>query len=90
MDNKKSKNNFKDRVYLTEEEKTILKAHLSEWTTKSDKPQREAYLASEILPKIQALSGDRFGPEQVSRDKEAKTLWERRIKVSSALEMRRS
>ena len=80
MPNMKSK----DQVYLTEEEKTILKEHLSEWTSQMDKPHKEAYLVSDILPKIQALNRDKFGEEKISIDKDAKTLWERRIKVSSS------
>jgi len=50
MDNKKLKKKLKDRVYLTEEEKAILKDHVSEWNQKPDKMTRQAYVASEILP----------------------------------------
>ena len=81
MDNKKSKKS-RDRVYLTEGEKSILKEHITDWYQKPDKVTRQAYIASEILPKIQELDLEKFGPERIARDKEAKALFDRRIKVS--------
>jgi hypothetical protein len=84
MDNKKLKKKLKDRVYLTEEEKAILKDHVSEWNQKLDKMTRQAYVASEILPRIQELDSEKFGPERIARDKEAKALFDWRIKVHLA------
>jgi hypothetical protein len=81
MDNKKSKKKSKDRVYLTEEEKAILREHVAEWNQKPDKMTRHAYIASEILPKIQELDSEKFGPDRLAWDKEAKALFDRRIKV---------
>lgn len=73
----------KDRVYLTEEEKKVLQAHLDDWDSKPDKTSREAFLCSEVLPKIQQLNPDKYGPDVVSRNKEHKILWERRAEGST-------
>lgn len=84
--NEKSKSNStktKERVFLTEEEKNVLQSLLQEWVSKPDKKSRDAYLASEVLPKIQQLNPDKYGAEVVSRSKEHKVLWERRAQVSS-------
>ena len=79
---KTSKATSDGRVYLTDEEKEVLKANLDEWNEKPDKKSRDAFLASEILPNIQALNMEKYGPASISKDKEAKLLWEARIKVS--------
>lgn len=79
---KSTKTKTKERVYLTEEEKKILQSHLNEWDSKADKTSRDAFLSSEILPKIQQLDPEKYGPDVVSRNKEHKLLWERRAEVS--------
>lgn len=80
--NKSSKAKTKERVYLNEEEKKILQSKLDEWDSKPDKNSRDSFLISEILPKIQQLDPQRYGPDVVSRNKEQKILWERRAEVS--------
>ena len=71
-----------EKTYLTEEEIKVLEEHLTEWNEKPDKKSREAFVVSVILPLVQQVQLEKFGPEKISKDKEAKTLWEKRIKVS--------
>jgi hypothetical protein len=82
MTNGNNPTKTKERVFLTEEEKKILQSHLQEWDSKPDKTSRDAYLSSVVLPLIQQLHPDKYGPEVVSRNKEQKVLWERRAQVS--------
>jgi hypothetical protein len=76
------KANKSDRTYLTEEEVQVLEQRLTEWNDKADKKSREAFVIGEILPLIQQLNMEKFGPEMLEKDKAAKILWEKRIKVS--------
>ena len=73
------------RVYLTEAEKDVLKGTLEAWNEKTNKKCRDSFVATDILPQIQALNLDKYGPDIISKDKEAKVLWERRIKVSYSI-----
>jgi hypothetical protein len=76
--------NKKTRIYLTNAEKDLLQQYLPTWSKKDDKRSREAYLLSTVIPGIQEINLQQFSPEIISRDKEAKKLWERRIEVPSA------
>ena len=38
-------------------------------------------MVSSILPLVQQVQIEKFGAEKISKDKEAKMLWEKRIKV---------
>ena len=69
----------KTRIYLTNAEKDILLEYMPTWSQKEDKRSREAYILSTVIPRIQELNQQQFGVEIISRDKEAKKLWERRI-----------
>lgn len=71
-----------NRNYLKDSEREILKNHLSLWVEKQDKKARDAYVSAEVLPEIQALDPDQFGPQMLSTDKQAKELWERKVKVN--------
>lgn len=71
----------KDRIFLTDEERTILRSLLPEWNGKGNKKSRDAFVSSEAIPQIQQLNLDQYGPEVVSRDKPAKVLWEKRMQV---------
>jgi hypothetical protein len=79
--NKSGNSKTKERVYLTEEEKKVLQCQLDDWDSKPDKTSRDAFLASDVLPKIQQLNPEKYGPDIVSRNKEQKLLWERRAEV---------
>jgi hypothetical protein len=61
--------------YLKDLEREILKNHLGLWVEKQDKKARDAYVLAEVLPEIQALDPDQFGPQMLSTDKQAKELW---------------
>jgi hypothetical protein len=76
-----AKHKTKGRVYLSEEEKKILASLLEEWNGKPDKKSRDSFISAEALPKIQQLNLSTFGPEIISKDKEAKITWERRVQV---------
>jgi len=80
---KGSRRNTSERIYLEGEEIKVLQDSLDEWNGKPDKKSRDAFVVAAVLPKIQQLNLDRFGPENLTKDKSAKILWERRIKVSS-------
>jgi hypothetical protein len=82
-DKKEPKRKVPGRIYLKEDETRILETYLGEWNEKPDKRSRDAYVVSDVLPKVQALDLERFGPELLSKDKQAKQLWENRVKVSS-------
>jgi len=71
-----AKNKAKQRVYLNDEEKKVLESLLGEWNSKPDKKTHDSFISSEVLPKIQQLN-----PEVISRDKEAKMVWEDRVQV---------
>ena len=85
-----SKRKSTERIYLAEEEIKVLAESLEEWNDKPDKKTRDGFVAAEILPKIQQLNLEKFGPDMLSKDKAAKILWERRIKVEGGLELIRS
>lgn len=76
-----AKGKAKERVYLREEEKDILAGLLDRWNTQPDKKSRDAFVSAEALPKVQQLNMEKFGPEIIARDKEAKIMWERRCQV---------
>ena len=80
-DKKGTKRKTPGRIYLTEEETKVLESFLGEWSEKPDKRSCNAFVVTEVLPKVQSLDLDRFGPDIISRDKQAKQLWESRIKV---------
>jgi hypothetical protein len=84
MANKKngSKRKNTERTYLEQEEIQFLQDSLEEWNGKSDKKARDAFVVATVLPKIQQMNLEKFGPENLSKDKSAKLLWERRIMVS--------
>jgi len=79
------KTTVKERIYLTEEERQILQSLLEEWNGKQGKKARDAFVASEAIPKVQQLNLEKFGPEVISKDKAANVLWERRIQVSTSV-----
>jgi len=83
MADKKKVSNKKtgERTYLDSEEIRILEESLEEWNGKPDKKSREAFVVASILPKIQQTNLEKFGPDNLSKDKSAKILWERRITV---------
>jgi hypothetical protein len=47
----------------------------------TDKRSREAYISTTVASKIQEMNVRQFGAEIIARDKEAKTLWEKRLEV---------
>jgi len=71
----------KQKIYLSEEEKTVLRGLLEEWNSHKDKKSRDAFVSAEALPKIQDLNLAQFGPNIISTDKVAKSLWEARVQV---------
>jgi hypothetical protein len=70
-----------ERIYLTEDEKKILRPLVEAWVGQPDKKSRDAFVAAEALPKIQEINVSKFSPDIISRDKAAKLLWEKRIQV---------
>jgi len=72
----------KQRVYLSEEEKKVLAGFLDEWNGKPDKKSCDSFISSEVLPQIQQLNMPKYGLEIISRDKEAKMVWNGRVQVS--------
>jgi hypothetical protein len=76
-----AKSKTKERVYLSEEEKTILAGLLEEWNRQPGKKSRDSFVSAEALPKIQQLNLSKFGPDIISKDREAKITWERRVQV---------
>jgi len=77
--------NKKGRTYLTKAEKDVLQELLPTWTEKENKRSREAFINSTVIPRIQELNLPQFSQEVISRDKEAKKLWEKRIQASIGL-----
>lgn len=71
----------KGRCYLTQEEREVLRQMLPVWSNMTDKKSRQAYILTTVASKIQQLNLQQFGPEIIARDKEAKTLWEKRLQV---------
>ena len=71
----------KVKCYLQEAELSVLQELQIEWNKQPDKRSRDAFVKSTVLPKIQELNKDKFGPEKISTCKESKKLWERRTKV---------
>jgi len=51
------------------------------WSNMTDKRSREAYISTTVASKIQEMNVRQFGAEIIARDKEAKTLWEKRLEV---------
>ena len=47
----------------------------------TDKKSQEAYILTTVVSKIQDMNLQQFGPEIISREKEAKTLWEKKLQV---------
>jgi len=72
----------KGRIYLAKAEKDVLQELLPLWTEKENKKSRETFIISTVLPRIQELNMSQFSQDIISRDKEAKKLWEKRIQVS--------
>src|SRR5258705_51878 len=72
---------MKQWVYLSEDEKKVLASLLNEWNSKPDKKSQDSFISSEALCKIQQLNLLKYGPEVISRDKEAKKLWEGQVQV---------
>ena len=54
---------------------------MADWVARPDKKSRDAFISSEVVPLIQQLNMDEYGPEHISKDKVMKELWERRIQV---------
>lgn len=77
--------NTKARTYLTRAEKDVLQELLPAWSEKENKRGREAFINSTVIPRIQQLNLPQFSQEVISRDKEAKKLWEKRIQASRPL-----
>lgn len=75
----------KGRCYMTDQEKDVLRQMLPIWSNMTDRKSREAYILTTVASKIQQLNLPQFGPEIIARDKEAKTLWERRVQVRPIL-----
>ena|ERR1700682_3503438 len=70
-----------NRNFLKDSERDVLKSHLGAWVEKQEKKARDAYISAEVLPEVQALDPGQFGPELLSKDKQAKELWDRKVKV---------
>lgn len=71
----------KDRIYLKQEETTLLQSLLQEWYDKPDKKARDAFVTATVLPQIQQLNPTDYGPTIISTSKGAKVKWEARILV---------
>jgi hypothetical protein len=74
-----------DRIYLREEETTILQSLLQEWSDKPDKKSKDAFVSGTAVPKIQAMNNKDYGPEVISTNKVAKVQWEKRVSVSCSI-----
>jgi len=71
-----------ERIYLREEERSFLQSMLQEWTDQPDKKSRDAFVSGSVLPRIQELNRQEYGPDIISINKVAKGQWERRTAVS--------
>ena len=71
-----------ERIYLREDETTVLQSLLQEWSDKPDKKTRDAFVSGTAIPRIQAVNGKDYGPEAISTNKVAKVQWEKRVSVS--------
>lgn len=71
-----------DRIYLREEETTVLQSLLQEWSDKPDKKTRDAFVSATAVPKIQELNLKEYGLDSISTSKTAKVQWEKRVSVS--------
>ena len=71
-----------NRIYLRQEETDILQSLLGEWYEKPDKTARDAFVMGTVLPQIQQLDLQEYGPDIISTSKAAKVKWEARISVS--------
>jgi signal recognition particle subunit SEC65 len=69
------------KVYLTDDEKKVLRGLLEEWNGKPDKNSRDSFVSAEALPKIQQLNLAKFSSDIIARDKAAKILWDLRVQV---------
>ena len=52
-----------NRIYLREDETTVLQGLLQEWSDKPDKKSRDAFVSGVVIPQIQALNAKDYGPE---------------------------
>jgi hypothetical protein len=71
-----------DRIYLRDDETKVLQSFLQEWSAKSDKKTRDAFVSGTAVPKIQGLNLKEYGPDVISTNKVAKVRWEKRVTVS--------
>jgi hypothetical protein len=71
-----------DRIYLRDDETKVLQSLLQEWSDKSDKKSRDAFVSGTAVPKIQGLNVKDYGPDVISTSKVAKVQWEKRVTVS--------
>lgn len=71
-----------DRIYLREDETTVLQSLLKEWSDKPDKKSRDAFVSGTVVPNIQSLNLKDYGPDIISTSKVAKVQWDRRVTVS--------
>ena len=71
-----------DRIYLREEETEILQSLLQQWSEKSGKKTRDAFVSGTAVPQIQAVNLKEHGPDIISTNKVAKVQWEKRVSVS--------
>ncbi|MDX6295881.1 MAG: hypothetical protein QOH50_5051 [Kribbellaceae bacterium] len=69
------------RCYLQAIETDILRECLVEWNRQPDKKSRDLFVVTTVLPKIQLLNPDKYGPNKISQCKESKKLWDKRVKV---------
>ncbi len=80
-ESEKRQKSKKGRCYLTQEERDVLRQMLPIWSNMTDKKSRDAYIATSVASKIQEMNVQQFGSTIISRDKEAKKLWEKRMEV---------
>jgi hypothetical protein len=71
-----------EKCYLQEVETNVLRELQVEWNKQPDKQSRDSFVTSTVLPKIQQLNKEKFGPEKISKCKDSKKLWDKRVKVS--------
>jgi hypothetical protein len=71
-----------DRIYLRQEETEILQSLLQQWSEKSGKKSKDAFVSGTAVPQIQAVNLKEHGPDIISTNKVAKVQWEKRVSVS--------
>ena len=52
-----------ERIYLREEERSFLQSMLQERTDQLDKKSWNAFVSGSVLPRIQELNGQEYGPD---------------------------